>query len=639
MDDSNRLSVQGWSLLLNKHNIIVDEKDVTKTINTFSNLLLQINEEISEENFNGASTKLNDANIHKIVLAIPELFNFLALNVRPIGERCHTCIVSDEEVVKAEKYIINKLFTELEILEFEENEFLVPTSILCRELFYSLPYVFKQIGYELFKLNEQAFINNKIAEKLARAIHSRYKKLMIDLQNPESKKIYGDLYLVTDKSQQYFTQEFNELPDSIRSSNIDNAYHIPTKLLSIGYGVQECKNDEIAPLLYLSESDVETMALVEHVRWCWERRLTGFRYALIRNDNLKKHNCLIPYDELTEVEKEKDRILVRLIPSLLQDIGFKPVALSPDLTGSIAYPQRANAKIYHVKHNAERLFNDIQELAKSGGLELPINITNSFQTLIDDSKDVGSGFTSAGTIQKTYLPSSLFFRECLPDSFLLYKPKDIVSGDFYFVSKKDDAIVYITADCTGHGIQGAMLTAICYNYIDQAVNDKNLTDPADILATVMPRVEYLMRRSEGNIENKSGMELAVCKLNTITGLLNYAGLNRPLYYYSKGQLNELVAAKYRESFEVIAQSIQTQCIQLDHNDTIYTFSDGFVDQFGGPDLAGERFKTKRLKELLTTVQDQTMVQQKETLNQTIEQWRQQSNQEQTDDIIVIGVKF
>ncbi|RPH33284.1 MAG: hypothetical protein EHM93_05615 [Bacteroidales bacterium] len=632
-------TAQEWDTLISQHERAIIGIDLKDTIDNFTNLLLLHHNEIIKEPFFGLKIKFRDKEIQKIVQLTPELFKLLNLSVRSIDGECHTCITSDEEVLIAVKFILGNLFNDIEIDEFEENDEVISYTQLCREIFNSIPFFFKQLGFEIYKSTEQSFINDKIAEKLARAIHSRYKKLMMDFQNTESKKIYSDLYVVTDKSQQYFTVEFDQLPDSIKSSNIDNAYHIPTKLLSIGYEIRECKSDEVVPLLYLSETDVETMAMVEHIRWSWEKRLNGYSYAPIRNDNLKKHNCLVPYDELTEVEKEKDRVLVRLIPLLLQDIGYLPVALSPNLAASIKYPQRANAKIHHVKHNAEKLFNNIKDLAKSNGLELPQNLVDSFQQLIQDSKDVGAGFTSAGTIQRTYLPSTLYFRECLPDSFLLFKPKDIVSGDFYFVSRKDDAIVYITADCTGHGIQGAMLTAICYNYIDQAVNDKKIIEPAAIITNVMPRVEHLMRRSEGNIENKSGMELAVCKLNTNTGVLDYAGLNRPLYYYSNGQLNELVAAKYRESFEVIAQSIQTQSIQLNHSDTIYTFSDGFADQFGGPDLTGERFKTKRFKELLSKIQDQSMTMQKESLNQAIEQWRQQANQEQTDDIIVIGVKI
>jgi hypothetical protein len=109
----------------------------------------------------------------------------------------------------------------------------------------------------------------------------------------------------------------------------------------------------------------------------------------------------------------------------------------------------------------------------------------------------------------------------------MVKPKDGVGGDFYFVARKFGAVIWVCADCTGHGIGAGLLTAICYNYIDQAVNYQNLTDPSAIINHVMPRVETLMRRTDGNLENKSGMELAICPWYRNTyGFLR--GLNRPL---------------------------------------------------------------------------------------------------------------
>lgn len=583
----------------------------------------------------------SDDKVQRLAERIPVMLKQINVSIRAFDNTCRSCIISDSEVDQVVTFLFDDLFSLNEVDILNENEEIPSTRNFLRETFYALAYTFRQVGYEMYKPSEQLYVNDKLAEKIARAIHARYSKLMIDFtQNAESKKIYNDLYIVDDKNQQYFSMGFDQLPDAIKSSNIDNAYHIPTKLLSIGYGIKECKNDEDIPLLLLSEQDIETMAMVEHVRWAWEKRLNGFRYAPVRDDNQKMHHCLIPYDDLPEVEKEKDRVLVRLIPTLLCDIGYAPVALNPEQISSINYPQRAQAKIHHVKHNSEKLFKEVSELFKGKGIELPQAIVESFQNLINDSKDVGSGFTSAGTIQRTFLPSPLYFRECLPDSFLLYKPKDIVSGDFFFISKKDDSIIYITADCTGHGIQGAMLSAICYNYIDQAVNQNGITDPAMIIANVIPRVEYIMRRSEGNIENKSGMELAVCRVYTNIRNIQYAGLNRPMYYYSNNQLNELEPYKYRENFESIALQMKTQSITLNHNDTVYTFSDGFPDQFGGEDESiSERFKTKRVKQLLSRIQDQSMTSQRETINQTLEQWRQQANQEQTDDIIVIGVRL
>ena len=641
MTNLNTSTSQQWEIFLFQDQNYSSDKKTSEIIESLLDLIFQQFKQITKEKLFAAEGLITEDKLKEIIDLVPILINELGIQARPYSSICRSCIIPNTDITKAVQQLIVKLFPPKQLLSLEESGEISLTHILCQEFLFILPSILNQQGFELFKPAEQEFINDRMAAKLARAIHSQYSKQMRDItQNSDAKKIYGDLYLVEDTNQQYFNKSYDELSDSIKQSNIDNAYHIPTKLLAIGYGIRERNANENVPLLYLSEDEVETMAMVEHDRWSWEKRLSGFRFSKIRDDKQKKHNCLIPYEHLSELEKEKDRVLVRLIPALLQDIGFIPYALNPELVNSIHYPQLALAKIHHVKRNAEELTEGIQKFLTKHQLELPLEFKNLLDEIVDGTQQLAGAITSAGTVQRTYLPTPLYLRECLPDCFLLFKPKDIVSGDFYFVSKKFGAVVLIAADCTGHGIQGALLSAICYNYIDQAVNDKNITDPAAIIATVMPRVEYLMRRSEGNVENKSGMELAVCTFYPESNLLFYAGLNRPLYYHSDGQLQELAPTRYRDNFDLVSLSIRTQIVQMAPGDTAYIFSDGFVDQIGGTEAKnGKKFKTIRFKELLSNIQHQDMVKQRETLNQTIEKWRQQAKQEQIDDIIVIGVKL
>jgi len=289
---------------------------------------------------------------------------------------------------------------------------------------------------------------------------------------------------------------------------------------------------------------------------------------------------------------------------------------------------------------AEKLSEAITSLFREHQLPIPDEINNSINKLKEGTSEIASAFSNAISIQRTYLPSPLMVRECLPDSFLLYKPKDGVGGDFYFVSSKFGTTVWVCADCTGHGIAAGLLTAICYNFIDQAVNHHHITDPAAIIAHVMPRVESLMRLTDGDLINSSGMELAVCTLYPQSRILFYTGLNRPLYHFSGNQLTEFEPIRFKDNFGAIAPKLKTQIIQLKSDDTVYLTTDGFIDQFGGTKKElGERFKNKRFKELLANIQHQGMAQQRESLNQAIEQWRQEAGQEQTDDIMVIGVKI
>lgn len=485
-------------------------------------------------------------------------------------------------------------------------------------------------------------ISEKLIEKLARAIHSRYQRAMHDVNNnPAQSLIINKLYLISDDSLEYMSLDFNELPENIKTSNIDNARHIPEKLLSIGYSIREkISSHEIVPLLYLSDLDIETMAIVEHERWMKEKLQNGFSFSPIRDDNRRLHPCLVPYNDLLEIEKDKDRELVRLIPHLLRDIEFIPVPIGCEEVININFPLQSKSQIIKLKHDTESLIKELEAFSIFNNIEFPNQVKKLYFELKSNIKEIEESIFAACKIQRTFLPSALYFRECLPESFLFFKPKDILSGDFYFISRNFEIVVVVAADCTGHGIEGAMLSAICYNFIDQAVNNYNIIDPAEIIEWVMPKVENIMRFNEGGTENKKGLEFAVCTINTKTRELLFAGINRPLFYISKQVLYELESTKYLESFLDSKENLKTQKIHLHAGDVIYIFSDGYTDQLGGlKSEYGKKFLLKQFRELLLSIQNQNMSEQREILNQRIEQWRQEACQDQTDDILVIGVRL
>ena len=254
--------------------------------------------------------------------------------------------------------------------------------------------------------------------------------------------------------------------------------------------------------------------------------------------------------------------------------------------------------------------------------------------------DVRDGIRRSEQTQQSIFASKLFFKTCLPDSFLLFKPLDVVSGDFYFVSKIHGQIIFAAADCTGHGMPGAMLSMICYNFLDIAVNDHNLTDPVAILKFVFTKLENLIYRQTGRSMSGDGMDIAVCAFLPDTLLLSYAGVNRPLYLIQKEKIREIKSIRHlgNKSDIINNNSLNSQRILLNKGDQFYIFSDGFADQFGGDTIPTKKIGTKNFASMLIENSNLSMPIQREKLNETVENWRKQGQDEQTDDIMVIGVK-
>jgi serine phosphatase RsbU (regulator of sigma subunit) len=574
---------------------------------------------------------------------IPSILINNNLSIQKFEKHCRSCIITEEEVYTIAEHIheswkkeLLETFSDKEPIEEKYPDFkpfnriLKSRQKLYFEFVYIIPIAFKKSGYEIIRKSEARFINLNIAGKLARVIHSRYLMSMKSLKEGEI-NIYKEIYPGSEGSSQFIT-DFDKLDEDIKLSNIDNAYHVPTKLLPIGYVIQErYDTDEETTLLALNEFEIETMARIEHDRWCWERRLSGWTYSETRNNDKKLHNCLVPYDELTEEEKEKDRILVRLIPYLVKDIGYALVPVSPELSESIAYIKKDWGCISELTSSVIRLKSIMTDkMAEKAKDDLA-----SIEFSIDSIK---SAFKSGRKVQNCFLPSILEFKEYLPDSFVLYKPKDIVSGDFFYIAKLNNKVVLSAADCTGHSISASILTAISYGFLDTAIRKKKITDPAKILKYVIPAVEEFLNQDIHGDSNKFGMDFTVCTLDLEKNTLSFSGFGNAVYYFSGGELKIVkgIVSFYR--YEQAKKMIKTTSVQMAKGDTFYIFSDGFADQENGN---GKKFQQRRFQSHLSAIQQLTLNDQCEKLNQTIEEWRRYADirQPQTDDILVIGVKI
>jgi serine phosphatase RsbU (regulator of sigma subunit) len=264
-------------------------------------------------------------------------------------------------------------------------------------------------------------------------------------------------------------------------------------------------------------------------------------------------------------------------------------------------------------------------------------------------------------IQTAVMPPESLIKSILPSHFVFFRPKDIVSGDFYWVHKAEDVIMWASVDCTGHGVPGAIMSIIGYNGINRAVREYHLTNPGDALDKLNRIVAETFRQEQAEVEDASfseakirdGMDISLCAYNTKRGTLEYAGANNPLYLVrSKHRpliVNGMSSSPDIENdeyafFEIKAdrQPIGTydntrkftnNLLNVEKGDSLYTFSDGFEDQFGGN--SGKKFMSKRFKSLLMSLQNLPVEERQKTIEDTFLSWK--GAFEQVDDVLIFGV--
>jgi tetratricopeptide (TPR) repeat protein len=247
----------------------------------------------------------------------------------------------------------------------------------------------------------------------------------------------------------------------------------------------------------------------------------------------------------------------------------------------------------------------------------------------EKNKEITDSIRYAKRIQNAILPPDKVVKQHLKESFILYMPKDIVAGDFYWLETKNNTVLFAAADCTGHGVPGAMVSVICNNGLNRSVREHGITEPGKILDKTREIVVAEFEKSEEDV--KDGMDISLCALNGYQ--LQWAGANNPLWIIRNGELIEYAPNKQPIGKVDKPTTFTTHRIELQQGDRLYIFSDGFADQFGGE--KGKKFKAANLKKLLLSIQNESMEQQKNILQQTFNQWK--ANLEQVDDVLVIGV--
>ncbi|MEI6019714.1 MAG: SpoIIE family protein phosphatase [Bacteroidota bacterium] len=249
-------------------------------------------------------------------------------------------------------------------------------------------------------------------------------------------------------------------------------------------------------------------------------------------------------------------------------------------------------------------------------------------------KQVTDSIHYAKRIQDTILPANSKVKTLLPDSFILFKPKDIVSGDFYWIEKKADLVYFAAVDCTGHGVPGAFMSLVGYNVLKDIIKNSKVAKPSEILDAMREGVISTMTVDESK-QAKDGMDMTLCAINYEKMELQYAAAFNPLIIIRNGELIMHQANKFPiGAFIGEKTKFDNHIIPLQKGDQIFIFSDGYADQFGGPN--GKKFMVGNFRKLLANIASLTSSAQKEKLDETLLNW--QGGQEQVDDVLVIGVK-
>jgi tetratricopeptide (TPR) repeat protein len=262
----------------------------------------------------------------------------------------------------------------------------------------------------------------------------------------------------------------------------------------------------------------------------------------------------------------------------------------------------------------------------------------------EKQKEIIDSISYAKRIQNAILPPPSEIKKKLPLSFVFYKPKDIVAGDFYWMETVDDNsyeyIFLAAADCTGHGVPGAMVSVVCSNALNRAVKEYSLKDPGKILDKVREMVIETFNKSDEEV--KDGMDISLCSIRQSRSgekQISWAGANNPLWIVRKKndshELLEIKPDKQPIGFFSDAHPFTTHSIDLIPCDTLYLFTDGFQDQFG--ELSGKKYKSGQMRKLLLSLQEKTMEEQKLIIEDTFIQWK--GDFEQVDDVCILAVKF
>lgn len=256
------------------------------------------------------------------------------------------------------------------------------------------------------------------------------------------------------------------------------------------------------------------------------------------------------------------------------------------------------------------------------------------------NEEILSSIQYAHRIQAAVLPPESYITELLNENFIIYKPKEIVSGDFYWIRQINNYIIVASADCTGHGVPGAFMSMLGISYLNEIVARREVTQANHVLNELRKEIKHSLRQTGQKEASREGIDMALCVIDTKNNVMQFAGAYSPLYIISNSN-GESVFKELKADMMPIGvhfvndKSFTNHEIPLQIGDTFYVFTDGFIDQVGGPN--NTRFSSRNLKKLLMDIHDQPMYEQKEIMEETLKEWM--GKEPQRDDILIIGARI
>ncbi len=409
---------------------------------------------------------------------------------------------------------------------------------------------------------------------------------------------------------------------SISLSNIGNIYK------------EEMRNELALEYLFKSLEVAEEIKLADQIQSTYND--ISMAYENMDNCEESLHYLILAYDwsdtvftieqasqimELEtkyETEKKEQQILLqetKLREKSLRNIGLTGISILALLLALLIYINLRSKK----KLNAQ--------------------LRDSNNLLAHKNDQITSSITYASFIQAAILPPLSLFDEYFSENFILFKPKDIVSGDFYWIEKVNSYVVIAAVDCTGHGVPGAFMSMLGISFLNEIVQKRVITQANQVLNELRKLIKHSLKQHGGKDATMNGMDMALCILDTKTNIMQFAGAYNPLVLITeKNGVNELQEIKADRMpvgfYHGKEKTFTNHEIQLKMGDAFYLYSDGFMDQMGG--VEGGKFMSKNFKQLLNDIHENPMQEQKKILENTITKWM--NGTEQMDDMLVIGVR-
>lgn len=348
----------------------------------------------------------------------------------------------------------------------------------------------------------------------------------------------------------------------------------------------------------------------------------------------------VGHDEIGEMSLALNRLVdtLKLTTEFAREVGggnfdsyYKPLSEEDNL-GLALLKMREDLRI-----NERMLENKVAQrtaevVRQKAEIELQSQKIEVFYKQVTDS------IRYAKRIQEAILPPDNYVRKLLPDSFVLYKPKDIVSGDFYWFDQTNEKVFFAAVDCTGHGVPGAFMSIVGHNLLKQIMSKHQNIPPAKILDELNKGVrDTLHQRNFEESTSKDGMDITLCSIDKSKNELEFSAAFNPLYLVRDEEIFEIKGNKFSVGIylEKESRNFTNHKLKLKKGDVIYIFSDGYADQFGGP--KGKKFMQNQFRNLLFDIHRKPMPEQKRILDNTIEHWR--GNEDQVDDILVMGFRM